>query len=149
MWLFNWYLEHFGEIPPSVETVEKKHHYMHNVGHWPFMKASLLGTQTSRHLLCSSLHRTSDPKTGIYVTGSEHTWSMRKIPTQRCKGRELLTSIQKVVDALVLPQGREVEIIHQCIQAILRGQEKGQHRGKYSWTATFGTKIAFIIIWCI
>lgn len=39
--------------------------------------------------------------------------------------RELLTSIQKVVNALVFPQGREVKVVHQCIQAILKGEEKG------------------------
>lgn len=37
---------------------------------------------------------------------------------------ELLTSIQEVVNAFVFPQGREVEVVHQCIQAILEGRRK-------------------------
>lgn len=44
------------------------------------------------------------------------------------KGKALcepLTSTQKVVNALVFPQGREVKVIHQCVQAILKGEEKG------------------------
>lgn len=38
---------------------------------------------------------------------------------------EPLTSIQKVVDALVFPEGREVKIIHQRVQAILVREERG------------------------
>lgn len=37
---------------------------------------------------------------------------------------EPLTSIQKVVDALVFPEGREVKIIHQRVQAILFREER-------------------------
>lgn len=59
------------------------------------MKASLLGTLTSRHLLCSSLHRSSDPKTSIYGTGSEHTWSKRKTPTQRGQRRHQGTGVMR------------------------------------------------------
>lgn len=66
-----------------------------HVGHQPFMKASLLGTLTSRHLLCSSLHRSSDPKSGIYGTGSEHTWSKRKTPTQHGKRTHERTSTMR------------------------------------------------------
>lgn len=64
-----------------------------HVGHQPVMKASLLGTLTSRHLLCSSLHGSSDPKTSIYGTGSQHTWSKRKTLTQHGKRRHQRTSM--------------------------------------------------------
>ena len=38
----------------------------------------------------------------------------------------VLTSIQEIVNALVLPQGREVQVIHQCVQAILEGGRKNE-----------------------
>lgn len=113
------------------EAVMTRHH----VGHQPFMKAPLLGTLSSRHLLCPTLHRGSDPKTvffsepePIYVSGPANTngpSERRAELTGAWTWRELLTSIQEVVDALVFPQGRKVQIIHQRIQAILWGEEKG------------------------
>lgn len=45
--------------------------------------------------------------------------------TKGGQGVKLLTSIQEVVNALVFPQGREVKVVHQCIQAILGGDEMG------------------------
>lgn len=41
-------------------------------GHWP-----------ADTYCVSSLHRGGDPKTGMYVTGSEHTCSTRKTPAQQ------------------------------------------------------------------
>lgn len=38
----------------------------HHVGHQPFIKAPLLGTLSSRHLLCPTLHRGGDPKTVFF-----------------------------------------------------------------------------------
>lgn len=53
---------------PSLRALGKKksHHDRHHVGHQPFMKAPLLGTLSSRHLLCPSPHRGGDPKTVFF-----------------------------------------------------------------------------------
>lgn len=60
-------LKHICGVPWSEDNVKKRsHHDRHHVGHQPFMKASLLGTLSSRHLLCPSLHRSSDPKTDFF-----------------------------------------------------------------------------------
>lgn len=48
----------------------------------------------------------------------------------------VLTSIQEVVNALVLPEGREVQVIHQCIQAILDRGEIVRKKMSYSHLQT-------------
>lgn len=54
---------------------------------------------------------------------------------------ELLTSTQKVVNALVFPQGGEVKVIHQRVQAVLQAEEeKGQQAGKQTWHEKHGKK---------
>lgn len=56
--------------------------------------------------------------------------------------REPLTSIQEVVDALVFPQGREVQIIHQRIQAVLWREERGYNtRALEAAASTGGTSV--------
>ena len=65
----------------------------------------------------------------------------------------VLTSIQEIVNALVLPQGREVEVIHQCIQAILEGGKKCKIN---CWNNQYGhlmiadnipKEVCFIVLW--
>lgn len=65
------------------EAVMTRHH----VGHQPFMKAPLLGTLSSRHLLCPMLHRGSDPKTVFFsepelilicIRAGKHKWAQWK-----------------------------------------------------------------------
>lgn len=60
----------------------------HHVGHQPFMKAPLLGTLGSRHLLCPTLHRGSDPKTVFFsepepilvcIRPGKHKWTQWKM----------------------------------------------------------------------
>lgn len=69
------------------EAVTTRHH----VGHRPFMKAPLLGTLSSRHLLCPTLHRGGDPKTIFFSEPilvcsrrtSQHEWvqwKTRRVP---------------------------------------------------------------------
>lgn len=134
----NWYLvvcclHSYGGSPgprtPWRER-ERSRHARHHVGHQPFMKASLLGTLSSRHLLCPSLHRSGDPKTAFFFfflcfsPGSSYPYV-----TAPKWDVDSLTSIQEVVDALVLPQGREVQVVDQRVQAVLDGEGRGGEEG--------------------
>ena len=69
--------------------------------------------------------------------GSQH----RKEDRRAREGREaswtaptagVLTSIQEIVNALVLPQGREVQVIDQRVQAVLEEKGKMKRRKCYN-----------------
>lgn len=85
IWLVNGIFFVFVGVPISEGTVKKtSHHDRHHVGHQTFMKASLLGTLSSRHQLCPSLHGGNDPKTVFF---SEHVYIEQGLIPHMFKGR--------------------------------------------------------------